>query len=153
MEMLLVAQGAGAVMETVGGVMNADAKGKVAGNNARLVSQEASEEARLASAEGRRLVSKARVRAGASGLSVDGSALDVIGELEAEGEFRSRTAIHEGRIQYDNFKAEERAAKREKVAIIGKGVADIGSTLLTSGFGGGATDKAAMKNAQAKAGL
>ncbi len=129
----------GTVLETAGAMADADARRKIARNNAKMVQNEASEEARQASAAGRRLTSKAKVRAGASGLSVDGSALDVIAELEAEGEFNARSAIYRGRVRYDNFKAEEKNAKRAKYVALASGIAKLGTTALTAGMpiGGG----------------
>tara|TARA_R110000868_G_scaffold102049_9_gene281003 strand:+ start:6143 stop:6655 length:513 start_codon:yes stop_codon:yes gene_type:complete len=127
---------AGTLMETAGAVTKAETDGKIARENAKLVQNQSAEEARLASAEGRRLVAKARVRAGASGLSVDGSALDVIGELQAEGELKARQAIHAGRIEYDNFRAEQKAAKKAKTLAVVSGVAKVGTTVLTAGMSG-----------------
>lgn len=139
-ELLMAATMAGQGLETIGNIANADARAKIARNNAKIVQSEASEEARMASAAGRRLTSKAKVRAGASGLSVDGSALDVIAELEAEGEFNARSAIYRGRVRYDNFKAEEKNAKRAKYVAAASGIAKLGTTALTAGMpiGGGA---------------
>lgn len=128
------ASSAGTALQTVGAVLNAEQKGKVARSNAIQTRDQSAEEARIASAESRRRVATARVRAGASGLSVDGSALDVIGDLEAEGEFRARTAIHEGRVRYDAYRAEQKQAKKDKTLAVVAGAAKIGSTVLTAGM-------------------
>ena len=139
MELLLAAttaaSAAGAAIETIGAVLQAEEDGKIARANAGTVQAEASEAARLESAEGRRITAQATVRAAASGMSVDGSSLDVIGELAAEGELRSRSAIHKGRVQYDNFRAEQANAKRRKTVAVGVGAMKIGSTILTAGGG------------------
>lgn len=135
-EMLMATAVAGSVMETVGGVLSAEEDGKIARANARIVQAETAEEARLESAAGRAAVASATVRAAKTG-AVEGSSLDVISELAAEGEFRSRTAIYRGRTKYDAFRAEQKNAKKQKVVAIVSGIGKIGSTLMTAGVGGG----------------
>lgn len=146
MELLLIGTAvAGTLMETASAVTKAETTGKIARENAKLVQAQSSEEARLASAEGRRMVSKARVRAGASGLSVDGSALDVIGELQAEGELKARQAIHAGRVEYDNYRAEQKGAKKAKTMAVISGVAKLGTTALTAGMSMGSSTVSASQ--------
>lgn len=133
-EALLAAQIGGTVLKTIGGVVSAEEDSKIARANAIQTQAEYSELARIEAADGRRMTEKARVRAAASGLSLDGSALDIIGELEAEGNYRARGAIHQGRVRYDNFRAEQKNAKKRKTVAIASGIAEIGSTMLTSGL-------------------
>lgn len=152
-EVLVATAVAGTVLETVGGVIEAERDGKIARANAAIVQQEASEAARLEAADGRRMVSKALVRAASSGMSVDGSALDVIGELAAEGEYRARSAIYSGQTRYDNFRAEQKAAKGRKIAAIAGGVSKVGTTLLTSGMSLGAPSGGAAGAAGSGGGL
>lgn len=133
-EALLVASAGASLLKTIGGVISAEQDSKIARANAIQTQAEYSELARIEAADGRRMTEKARVRAAASGLSMDGSALDVIGELEAEGNYRARGAIHQGRIRYDNFRAEQKNAKKRKAVAIAGGIAEIGSTMLTAGL-------------------
>jgi|GEM_PF-3032733 len=138
-EMLLVAQAAGTVLQTAGAMVDAETDSKIARNNAIQTRAESVEEAGLLSAEGRRRSAAAKVRAASSGLSLDGSALDVIGELEAEGEYRARTALHEGRVRYDGYRAEQKNAKSRKTTSAVIGASQLGATMLTAGMNFGST--------------
>lgn len=133
-EVLLASAVAGTVIETIGGVLGAEEDSKLARANAKIVQAEAAEEARLESAAGRQVTAAATVRAAKAG-AVEGSSLDVIAEMAAEGELRSRTAIYKGRTRYDGFRAEQENAKRRKTVAIAAGVSKIGATLLTAGMG------------------
>ncbi len=135
---LLAAALAGTAAETASTVVGLETKSKIARSNAKIEQAESAEEARVLQAEARKRTSTGRVRAGASGLSVDGSALDVIGAMQAEGEMAARNALHEGRVRYDNFRAKQKNAKRAKTGAVIAGVGRMASTLATSGvdFGG-----------------
>lgn len=151
-EMLLAAPVAGTALETVGNVLGAEEDGKLARANAKIVQAEAAEEARLESADGRRIAAAATVRAAKTG-AVEGSALDVIAELAAEGELRARTALYKGRARYDQFRAEQQNAKKRKAVSVASGIGKIGTTILTAGMGGGEGAATSATGADRKAAM
>ncbi|MEO0784273.1 MAG: hypothetical protein AAFY10_01145 [Pseudomonadota bacterium] len=140
MEPLLIAAVAasvtGTVLEGAGQYIALNDEITEAQFNQEKARAESMEEYRLASAEGRRQLGAARVRAGGQG-EISGSALDVLGELAAEGEYRANTALYQGRVRYDAFKAQAKAAKRARSLVPLTTAVNAGSTLLTAASSGG----------------
>jgi hypothetical protein len=101
--------------------------------NEAAAKREGTSIALLEAAEGRADVGRARALAGASGLTVDGSAEGVIGSLAAMGEFNARSALYQGRRRAQQFQSDQMNARANKNAAIISTVGD-GATALTSGM-------------------
>lgn len=76
---------------------------RVADNNAELARQQAGENARRQQIKARRSIAQARANVGASGISVEGSALDVLEESARNSELDRLTILHGGEIGASGF--------------------------------------------------
>ncbi len=127
-----------AVLSVVGGVMGyrqSQYQMAVADQNADAARREGSQQAAILSAEARRDVGHARALAGASGLTADGSAADVMGAMAAAGDFNARSAIYQGRRRVQQAQVDRRTAKQQGYASLINGFAQAG-TILTAGLSG-----------------
>ncbi len=130
------AQALASLMQGMGEVAIAKQDQYAARGNAEVARQEGMEQYRIEERKARKTIGAAEVAAGSNGIRFEGSALDVIGEIAANGEYRASTALYEGRRRYEAYKAEERAAKKRKNAAVIKTGVSIGTTLLTAWAGG-----------------
>lgn len=83
--------------------------------------------------EGREAVAFGTVQAGASGFTVDGSALDVIGRLAQEADTASRRARWQSMREADKIRQEARSAKRGAIFGLAKGVLSAGASIIAGG--------------------
>lgn len=125
--------GAGALIGAAGESAALSHQKKVARRNADIARANASEMAARIRTGGRRTQGALRAAIGASGLTVEGSALDVLADSATETELDALSAIYEGEIQALGFGDKAALAKHQaKMARI-KGAVGVGSSLLSIG--------------------
>lgn len=83
--------------------------------------------------EGRAAVAFGTVQAGASGFTVDGSAMDVIGRLAQEADTASRRARWQSMREADRLRQEAAQAKRAGIFGLLKGVASAAASFPGAG--------------------
>lgn len=134
---------AAAVASVAGGVMGynqAQDEARMHKQNAEVARQEGTIAAQIEQMRGREATGRARALASASGLTVDGSAADVIGAMASQADYSARSAIYLGRRRAEQSMAERRAAKRRGTASLISGFTQA-ATIITgmpAGGGGGA---------------
>jgi hypothetical protein len=139
----LVGSGAlGAWHEGEAGASAAEFNASMADRNAALTKQQSAEEERRARVLGRKQLGSIRSTVGASGISMEGSALDVLEESAANAELDALTIRHSGQMRSQNYEAEgrlERAKARNSrtAGYLGAATASImgASKLSTMGAG------------------
>jgi hypothetical protein len=108
---------AAAGMAAVGGIVNAagnlragesaaqanEYNAEIAGQNAILARQQAKEEERRARIQGRKQLGAARAAIGASGVTAEGSPLDVLEESARNAELDALTIRHAGEVKAVGF--------------------------------------------------
>lgn len=113
MAVAAILAGVGGATKAFGDVYEAQAAGaaadynaQVAEQNAQLVRQQANEEARRAGVVAIKQIGQARANVGASGVQMDGSALDVLRQSAANAELDVLTIQHQGQVKEYGYQAE-----------------------------------------------
>lgn len=111
----------------------ADYNAQMARNNAQEARNQAAEEERRSRVQSRQVIGSQRAAAGASGVQLEGSALDSIEESAANGELDALTIRHGGQAKAANYESEAQLENyKGKQARIG-GYVGGASALLKSG--------------------
>lgn len=104
------AMAAGAALSAVGSIRGGNAVANAAEYNAQNAEanaqesrQQASEEERRVRVQARKQIGAARANYGASGVTTEGSALDVLEESAANAELDALTVRHQGEMKARNF--------------------------------------------------
>jgi len=103
----------GAINEGKAGKLAGDYNAQVAENNAAYSRLQAQEEARRTRALARQVIGNARASYGASGITLEGTAMDVLADSAASAELDALTAIQTGEAKYAAYKNE---ARMERIA-------------------------------------
>lgn len=88
-----------------------DYDAKVAEQNAQITRQQAKEEARRAMIVARKMIGDNRAAYAANGVSLSGSALDVLGESAANAKLDELTILQEGEARGRMYEADARMAR------------------------------------------
>lgn len=128
-----ITQGVGAIRESRGEAQAAEFNADVAGQNAILARQQAAEEERRVRIQSRKSLGEARAGYGASGVTLEGSPLDVLEESAANAELDALTVRHQGRVKEASFRSQESLYRAQaKSARVG-GYLSAASALLSGG--------------------
>lgn len=109
-----VGQGMGALGNGIQGESQkniSDYDAKVAEQNAQITRQQAKEEARRAMIVARKMIGDNRAAYAANGVSLSGSALDVLGESAANAKLDELTILQEGEARGRMYEADARMAR------------------------------------------
>lgn len=130
-----VASLVGSVASTVASTRAADAAATIA----KRQGQQAKEQGALAASEATRRSRQAaaQARAGAleSGLGLEGSPLDVVNQIQRQGEMDALTAVYEGKVAASGRKADANLSRSRARSEIGAGIIGAGTRAM-----GGALD-------------
>ncbi len=109
-------------------IAQGNAEAKSLNRQANQREADANEEADRRRRDARRIIGQNRANIGASGISLEGSPLEVLADNAAEGELDARTAIVAGARDAANLRSRASAARSS-------GFIGAGSALLGSSFG------------------
>jgi len=132
--------GAGALLNAYGAYQQGVAaraageyNAKVAEQNAQIARETAAEEERRKRIETRRQLGQMRSARGASGIQLDGSALDVLQDSAATAELDALTIRHQGEVQAFGYESQARMARMEGEAGYQAGMIGAAGSLLNAG--------------------
>lgn len=124
-------------VQGVGGYYRSRAEAAALEADGREARRVAESEARARSRESRAAIGRGIVTAGASGATIEGSALDVLARMEAEGDAHARRARYEGRRRQDALNNRAASTRAQgTITLVSSLFAATGTAL--GGAGGGA---------------
>lgn len=138
--------GVGSVFSAIGAMQQGKAASAAANynasiseRNAQIETMQASEDAERSRRASRRRIGAMRAAYGASGVTMEGSPLDVLEDSFAEGELDALTIQYQGRMAAENHRGEAVLSRMQGKAAKKAGFIRAGTSLLT-----GATKVAGM---------
>lgn len=131
---------AGTAFQAVGAIRQASAESnaakfnaQVAENNARIARQNAVENAARQRRENQRRLGAIRAGFGASGISLEGTPLDVLEDSAAEAELDALTIEHQGALEAAGFSSSAALSRTRARSAKQAGFVKAGTALLTGG--------------------
>ena len=112
---------------------SANFRAAIAEQNAILARQTAAADAEKRRRDLARATGRSRARFGAAGLTVEGSPLEVLGDLTAEGELNVRNALFDGEVEARRFQAESSLLQSQARDARTSGFLRAGTSLLFAG--------------------
>lgn len=140
LEPIVIAQIAGTVISAVGAIQQGNAakasanfNATIASNNAIAARNKATADAARQEREGRLRAGAARAAVGASGITGEGSALDLMEANATQEELDRLTILHGGELQAMGFESDAAVARQRGSAAQSASRVKAGSTLLLGG--------------------
>lgn len=133
----LLAGGTAAVGSLVGGFSQASADrrdAKIADQNAEIATEQAGARQDMIRREAKKLRGGQRASVGASGITMDGSAFDVMEDSAIEAELDALTAGYQGKLEARAYRSEAAAKRYHASSSIFEGTVGAGANAL-SGYG------------------
>jgi hypothetical protein len=129
----------GSAVSALGGFASSNAEAKSAEFNARimqrnsiLVQQQAAENARRQRIINEKEQSSIRANTASSGLKLEGSSIDLLGESMVNGELAVRDILNQGLVQSQDFASQASLLKSSAKSTRAGGLLSAGGSLLTS---------------------
>lgn len=132
----------GALRQGRAAQQSANHNAAIADRNAQIARQQAGQEAAQIARENRLRLGAARAKAGASGVTIEGSVVDVLGDLVSQGELTRQQALYRGEIRAMGF-ADTAGLERAR----GKGAKSASFFKAGSALLGGATQAGSQYDA------
>jgi hypothetical protein len=120
----------GQIMGAIAAKNQADYEAAIADRNAEAARLQAQEDAARFRVDTRRRLASTRAAFGASGLILEGSPIDLLGDAAVQGELDALTIEHGGRVRAQAFGAEAEAASMRGTASLIGGFGRASDTLL-----------------------
>lgn len=121
---------AGKLLSAAGGGQAAAYNAKVADQNAALARQQGEIEAQQLLRQGRKAVGSMRAAYGASGVSMSGSALDVLMDTEQQVTLDALTAKYNATLRAKGFDDQARLERRREKMAVATGLLKVGATVV-----------------------
>ncbi|WP_306016648.1 hypothetical protein [Oceanicaulis sp. MMSF_3324] len=142
----------GAIVTGVGGYYRSRAEAAALEADGREARRVAESEARARSRESRAAIGRGIVTAGASGATIEGSALDVLARMEAEGDAHARRARYEGRRRQDALNNQAASTRAQgTITLVSSLLAATGTALSGGGSSGAGAEGMKIQAGASKA--